>query len=105
MCIYYILYVYRTSVRLGEYDTDTLKDWDGEEYLEAIEIAVATLIPHKYYKPINYENDIGLILLEKPVTFGRNIRPICLPTNDYQTKSTDILTAVGWGRTETSKHV
>ncbi|XP_067275825.1 ST14 transmembrane serine protease matriptase a [Pseudorasbora parva] len=57
------------------------------------------IIPHPYYNPYTYDNDIALMELESPVTFSDTIRPICLPTATDVFPPGDVVTITGWGAT------
>lgn len=99
----------RTSVRLGEWNTEA--DTDCEEYDDfcadpVLNIPIEELIPHENYNP-NLEapeDDIALIRLSKAVNFTDFVKPICLPT-DETLRDLDIndarLIASGWGINET----
>ncbi|XP_018008108.1 phenoloxidase-activating factor 3-like isoform X2 [Hyalella azteca] len=52
-----------------------------------------------------YNNDIAVIRLDKPVTFGAFIQPICIPADfDPKTRTASdvnpLASATGWGKTE-----
>lgn len=57
---------------------------------------VKEIYQHPSYIPNTFNEDIGLIQLDRSVNFNERIRPICLP----QTSSIPIkATAIGFGRT------
>ena len=48
--------------------------------------------------------DIAVLTLSSPVTFSRNISPVCLPADTQETHAGQDAVTTGWGRTE-SGHV
>ncbi|XP_059482706.1 trypsin-1-like [Neocloeon triangulifer] len=64
----------------------------------AVMRAVSAIIRHKNFDGTNYNHDIALLKLRRPVTFSKQVRPVCLPSSgtDPPAKSG---TVVGWGRT------
>lgn len=42
-------------------------------------------------------NDIAILTLDQPVTFTKEIRPICLPSISAKSYSGHIATVAGWG--------
>ncbi|XP_054265061.1 serine protease Hayan-like isoform X1 [Macrosteles quadrilineatus] len=80
------------TVRLGEYNIK--RDNDGADPQD---YGVQQVIVHpNYFKTLKY-NDIALLKLDREVTFNKNIRPACLPT-DNNIRGRPI--ATGWGRTD-----
>ncbi|XP_048023768.1 ST14 transmembrane serine protease matriptase a [Megalobrama amblycephala] len=57
------------------------------------------IIPNPYYNAYTYDNDIALMELDSPVTFGDTIRPICLPSATDVFTAGDVVTITGWGAT------
>lgn len=96
-----------TSVRLGEYDTNTDEDCvqDSETTQvcadDPISVGVEEQIAHEEYQPLSRDQryDIALLRLTRNVPFTNYIKPICLPTNS--TTGNKFYVA-GWGKTETS---
>lgn len=101
--------IYRTGVRLGEWDTETERDCDNGDCSDpVVDIVVEQLIPHEGYNTNSktQENDIALLRLAQPVTFTDWIKPICLPTSsNLRSISYDgiNLEVAGWGKTENGK--
>ncbi|KAH0947924.1 hypothetical protein HN011_012040 [Eciton burchellii] len=95
-----------SSVRLGEYDTDTdrdcLSDGNGGETCtdDPITVGVEEQIAHEQYQPQSREQryDIALLRLSHNVTFSKYIKPICLPSSS--TSLQGMLQVAGWGKTE-----
>nr|XP_016850807.1 PREDICTED: complement C1s subcomponent isoform X3 [Anolis carolinensis] len=50
----------------------------------------------------NFDNDIALLRLKKPMTLGPTISPVCLPgtSSDYDPQTGTLGFVAGWGRTE-----
>merc|ERR1719309_1083992 len=50
-------------------------------------------------KKVVGSHDIAILVLDKPVTFDREIHPVCLPTSDDFVWKGEKVTAMGWGKT------
>ena len=48
---------------------------------------------HQDWNPRTKENDIALLLLDRPVNFGSNASPICLPSKDNSYADTEAIVA------------
>jgi secreted trypsin-like serine protease len=85
----------RITVRLLEHDTKVPDD------TMTIERGVARIQRHNNYSPSNYNNDIALLLLDKPVKIEGLLRPVCMPEPG---KSWNGLNGIvtGWGATAES---
>lgn len=59
---------------------------------------VKRIVAHPMFSPLDLEDDIALIELDRPLDFGPNIQPICLPRKnaDFTRKQG---TVSGWGFT------
>ncbi|CAH0760477.1 unnamed protein product [Diatraea saccharalis] len=82
-------------VRLGELNME--RDDDGAN---PIDVPIKTKIQHEDYSPNSYDNDIGILVLEKEVTFTDFIKPICIPKNNKersQTFENHTPIVAGWG--------
>lgn len=95
-----------TSVRLGEYDTDTDRDCmpDSETTVvcadDPVTVGVEEQIAHEEYRPQSRDQryDIALLRLSHDVAFTTFIKPICLPlSSSFDGR----LIVAGWGKTET----
>ncbi|RZC37417.1 brachyurin [Asbolus verrucosus] len=60
----------------------------------------ASFILHEKYNPSNFNNDIGLIRLSKPLIFNENTKAIALAIRDPKTGTN--VTVSGWGLTSDS---
>ena len=58
---------------------------------------VTTVILHKDFQRVNMDNDIALLMLEKPITFNELKQPICLPVQPGLSKWHNCWVA-GWGQ-------
>ncbi|XP_066902859.1 clotting factor G beta subunit [Halyomorpha halys] len=59
-------------------------------------VPVTKHLEHDGYDAKTLQNDICLLFLASPLRFGRNISPICLPTNQVSLENKDV-TIIGWG--------
>jgi len=95
-----------SSVRLGEWDTNSVTDCDGDDCSDApVDVPVEAIIAHENYNPNSkaQENDIALLRLSRTVAYTDFIIPICLPSNE-NLRNTNYeginLEVSGWGKTE-----
>ena len=97
------------SVRLGEWDQSTEMDcFPNQNDQNKVcaspvqDIKVKSYKLHEKYNDNLKVNDIMLIKLEHPVHYERNIKTVCLPTNEDEliSKAIGNLTIAGWGKTE-----
>jgi hypothetical protein len=79
-------------VRLGDID---LKD--SADDVDVQELNVVRRIPHPDYRTSEVYNDIGLLQLDKDVTFDSSVKPACLHSQDIVPD--DKPEATGWGLT------
>jgi len=81
------------KVRLG--------DWNARAKIEPLEhedFDIELIKVNQDFHPKNFNNDIALIKLDRPVTFKKHIQPVCLPDKDELLHDkTGYVT--GWGRT------
>ncbi|XP_048459298.1 coagulation factor X-like [Rhincodon typus] len=79
---------------VGEFDVK--EDEHTEQRLE-----VEAVIAHQRFQRKNYDNDIAVLLLKKPMQFNQNVVPICLPQREFADtvlmKTSNALVS-GWGR-------
>ena len=103
----------RFSVRVGEWDQSTEEDCftDDQNKKECAkpvqDIRIESYKVHEMYNDALSVNDIMVIKLVHPVKYERNIKTICLPTNENEliTKTVDLQNLIisGWGKTEHKK--
>ncbi|WP_438005205.1 serine protease [Sorangium sp. So ce321] len=63
----------------------------------------AEIVPHPSYDAGTGRNDIAIVRMNSPVTFGSSVQPIEMPDGRYMSTDTETVTATitGWGVTET----
>lgn len=96
-----------TTVRLGEWDTSQEIDCDrsliNEQHCapKPVDFKISEKIMHENYRRIrsSLDDDIGLIRLEKQVTFNDYIMPVCM-SPEIRSYTGKVLTVVGFGRSE-----
>lgn len=85
-------------MRLGEYNVRNQNErFPHEDY------AVERREIHPDYNPADFQNDIALLKLSRPVHFKEHIVPVCIPKR-HQSFAGKMATVVGWGRTKHGKH-
>lgn len=84
--------VKRSKIRiiLGDHDQTVLNDADAKMR------AVSAIIKHRYFDANTYNHDIALLKLRKPIQYGTNIMPVCLPGEEFDPAGKTGI-AVGWG--------
>lgn len=106
--LFFFFLIFRKSVRLGEYNTETdidcIFDGNSKECADpAVDLTIEKVIIHENYQPNlkSKRNDIALIRLAKNVTFSTYIQPISLPHDKIKSDLTIGAEHViaGWGRT------
>ena len=80
------------KVRLGEWDTQTTKEFLPHEDYEVVDIAI-----HPGYQNRSLWNDISVLTLDRKVDFKPNIDTICLPGADEVFDGQNCVTT-GWGK-------
>ncbi|XP_053669159.1 serine protease easter-like [Anopheles marshallii] len=93
-----------SSVRLGEYNRNTLTDCasvDGQMVCAppVQTLRIESVITHPDYNKPRYANDIALIRLrDRADTSRNNVKPICLPvTNELRSQKSTHYTLTTWG--------
>lgn len=85
-------------VRLGE--LDLAKEDEGATPLDVL---IKQKVKHEQYSATSYTNDIGILILDREVTFTELIKPICIPKDEKLRATTfedyNPLIA-GWGNTQ-----
>ncbi|KAL9980271.1 hypothetical protein ACROYT_G008832 [Oculina patagonica] len=65
------------------------------------EVAIEKLIKHpRYDESCNYNNDVAMLKLTKPLRYNNRVGPVCLPKSDFSSGTNCYIT--GWGTTENS---
>uniref|UniRef100_A0AAY4DDE3 Suppressor of tumorigenicity 14 protein homolog n=1 Tax=Denticeps clupeoides TaxID=299321 RepID=A0AAY4DDE3_9TELE len=58
------------------------------------------VIAHPSYNTYTFDYDMALMELDRPLTFGNKIRPICLPSPSYSFPAGKSVWITGWGATK-----
>ncbi|KAJ0182568.1 hypothetical protein K1T71_001937 [Dendrolimus kikuchii] len=82
--------VARLTARLGDYNIRTNSE------TQHVERKIKRVVRHRGFDMRTLYNDIALLTLDQPLTFTKNIRPICLPTGGRIYAGTTA-TVIGWG--------
>jgi len=80
---------YTFEVIVGDHD---LNIDDGEERFE-----VCNTVEHPDYNSGNSDYDIAIVTLCKPLTFRKEVRPVCLPDLPGSSYDNVLATVSGWG--------
>lgn len=78
-------------VRLGEYDFQNPNETRFKDF------RLKSMIVHEEFEKATYNNDIAILILEKPTMFNSYIWPICLPPLDVDFTNKTVRVA-GWGQ-------
>ncbi|CAK1539941.1 unnamed protein product [Leptosia nina] len=82
--------VARLTARLGDYNIRTNTE------TQHIERKIKRVVRHRGFDMRTLYNDVAILTLDQPVTFTKNIRPICLPSGGRAYAGL-IATVIGWG--------
>ncbi|XP_028038367.1 proclotting enzyme-like [Bombyx mandarina] len=82
--------VARLTARLGDYNIRTNTETSH------IERKIKRVVRHRGFDIRTLYNDIAILTLDQPVTFTKNIRPICLPSGGRAYAGL-VATVIGWG--------
>ncbi|XP_058817989.1 phenoloxidase-activating factor 3-like [Topomyia yanbarensis] len=98
------------GVRLGEWDLETDPDCVTEQSIRrcadpVIDVGIERISIHKNYTRRASKGgkiDMALLRLDREISFGRFVLPICLPRTDAEAQRADnqTLYVSGWGMTE-----
>lgn len=96
--------------RLGEYDLTMEKDCiqipNGplDCAPTPVDYLISEIIPHPQYDPKNpsKHHDLALLRLKDSVSYNDFVKPICLPTKEFNKGFTPgvVHTVCGWGKTD-----
>ncbi|XP_050675298.1 CLIP domain-containing serine protease HP8-like isoform X2 [Leptidea sinapis] len=90
-----------SKVRIGEYNTETNPDCQlavcAPPYQDR---KVKRKILHPNFNNPPFQNDIAILLLDRPVQISDYVSPICLPREQLlaDLKIGELLTVAGWGK-------
>ena len=60
-------------------------------------VDVAQIIQHQYYNETTMNNDVAILVLAKPISFTRTMKPVCLPADTESQYALETATVTGWG--------
>lgn len=60
-------------------------------------MGIANIVQYRDLGNSNYENDIALIKLRKPITFSKDVAPVALPDKDDTFGPSSECWMTGWG--------
>ena len=85
--------------------TDDKKKDDKNAWVEEKGRKIHAIYSHQKYNPTSFmfEHDIALFQLSKPVKWGPNIRPVCLPTVNQGSLDDRFGYVSGWGKNSTGE--
>ncbi|CAG4965019.1 unnamed protein product [Colias eurytheme] len=82
--------VARLTARLGDYNIRTNSE------TQHIERKIKRVVRHRGFDMRTLYNDVAILTLDQPVTFTKNIRPVCLPSGGRAYAGLTA-TVIGWG--------
>ncbi|XP_060234793.1 transmembrane protease serine 11D [Meriones unguiculatus] len=62
-----------------------------------LRVKIRAILAHDGYSLITRDNDIAVVLLDRPVTFTRNIHRVCLPAPTQNVTHGSVAYVTGWG--------
>ena len=90
--MYFSLNAPAVKIRVGEWDTQTMK-----EPIPHQNHAVDSIVVHEGYHPASLKNDFALLILTDPVKIEKNVDIVCLPESKYEYDNSRCI-ATGWGK-------
>ncbi|XP_055844115.1 serine protease grass-like [Episyrphus balteatus] len=91
------------SVRLGEHNTESIEDCEGEGEKKKCapptqEINIEKVIYNNDFDPSKFSDDIALLRLVTNAVIRSNVKPVCLPITDRsRNNSLSYMMIAGWG--------
>ncbi|XP_043502849.1 venom protease-like isoform X2 [Polistes fuscatus] len=96
----YKLYV----VTIGEFNTETDPDCNSLFCGHKVKhYNISYIIKHPNYCADNFENNIALIRLERPIRFEVTAQPVCLLPKEIYIRTGSNTVLIGWGRLSNQK--
>uniref|UniRef100_A0A8D2LJ70 Suppressor of tumorigenicity 14 protein homolog n=1 Tax=Varanus komodoensis TaxID=61221 RepID=A0A8D2LJ70_VARKO len=62
--------------------------------------SIKSIIRHNYFNDYTFDFDIAVMELSSPVTFSKEIQPICLPDASHEFPAGKAIWVTGWGATK-----
>jgi len=88
-CVYGREWSGQFSVKVGEHDRYVNEGSEATYQVQRV-------YRHQRYNPNRLNNDIALLKLNRPIAFGKYVKPICLPKKNVPVGTTCFIT--GWGK-------
>ncbi|KAI0238732.1 Chymotrypsin-like elastase family member 2A [Lamellibrachia satsuma] len=82
---------YQLEVVVGEHNLHVIENTESTHQVEEYHV-------HAGYDTSTGDNDIALLKLKNPITYTREVAPVCLPKKDVSVDT--ICVTTGWGRTQ-----
>ncbi|VVD01337.1 unnamed protein product [Leptidea sinapis] len=82
--------VARLTAKLGDHNIRTNTE------TQHVERKIKRVVRHRGFDMSTLYNDVSILTLDQPVSFTKNIRPICLPSGGRAYAGT-VATVIGWG--------
>ena len=64
---------------------------------DEVVVKIKEIILHEKFDKTTFDADFALLRLEKPLTFSKSVRPICLPRSSTTYRPGVKCTVAGWG--------
>lgn len=85
--------------RFGQWNIE-----NNTQPLPVQEANIFAIVVHPSYYSGGLFHDVAILILEKPVTYGINVSPICLPEQGMVFPTGIRCYGIGWGRNSFGKH-
>ena len=72
---------------------------------KSVKIRIDKLIIHPQWSSYTMANDVAIIKLSRPLTFGKTIQPMCLPSKYFKPRIGGMCIASGWGDTKCKNYI
>lgn len=92
--------VARMTVQLGDHNIRVTNE------VPHIERKIKRVVRHRSFDMRTLYSDIAILTMDSPVSYTKNIRPICLPQQDTSRQfSGSVGTVIGWGSLRESNQI
>lgn len=83
--------VARLTVRLGDHNIKS----DTE--VQHVERKIKRVVRHRNFDARTLYSDVAVLTMDSPITYTKNIRPICMPASVSRLYNGQMGTVIGWG--------